>query len=78
MLGVRCLVSAGWWFGTGLLPLPQPLPAHSHPTDQPARLRPCPAALLQVSAGCRDLLQRMLVPNPQQRILLDDVIRHPW
>ncbi|GAB4818130.1 hypothetical protein N2152v2_005176 [Parachlorella kessleri] len=31
-----------------------------------------------VSAGCRDLLTRMLVPNPQQRISLEDVIRHPW
>lgn len=33
---------------------------------------------VQISSGCRDLLTRMLVPTPSQRIPLDDLIQHPW
>jgi serine/threonine protein kinase len=32
----------------------------------------------QVSAGCRDLIARMLVPEPQHRATAAEVMRHPW
>lgn len=37
--------------------------------------RPLPAHL---SPQLRDLLQRMLCPDPQQRITLEQVAAHPW
>ena len=32
----------------------------------------------QVSAGCRDLLHRILVADPRMRITIADIQRHPW
>jgi hypothetical protein len=31
-----------------------------------------------VSGGCRDLLGRVLVRDPAQRLSLDEVLGHPW
>ena len=31
-----------------------------------------------VSSGCRDLLSRILVPGPQDRITVAAIQRHPW
>ena len=31
-----------------------------------------------VSAGARDLITRLLVKDPKERMLLDDVAKHPW
>lgn len=33
---------------------------------------------LNLSADCRELLCRMLVPKPTQRITLEEIKRHPW
>jgi serine/threonine protein kinase len=33
---------------------------------------------VQVSMGCRDLIARMLVPQPQNRATAAEVMRHPW
>eukprot|EP00878_Enallax_costatus_P037341 GHUV01042166.1.p2 GENE.GHUV01042166.1~~GHUV01042166.1.p2 ORF type:complete len:151 (+),score=51.13 GHUV01042166.1:321-773(+) len=33
---------------------------------------------LRISAECQDLLARIFVANPQQRITLTDIKRHPW
>jgi serine/threonine protein kinase len=33
---------------------------------------------LDVSAGCRDLIQQILRVNPEQRIAIQDVLAHPW
>mmetsp|Transcript_40234 Transcript_40234/g.89327 ORF Transcript_40234/g.89327 Transcript_40234/m.89327 type:complete len:381 (-) Transcript_40234:812-1954(-) len=33
---------------------------------------------VEISAEGRDLLQRMLLPDPNQRIQLEQIMRHPW
>lgn len=32
----------------------------------------------QTSAGCKELIRRMLVSNPEQRISLADIKQHPF
>ena len=31
-----------------------------------------------ISPECRDLLQRILVGNPDERLTIDQIQRHPW
>ena len=31
-----------------------------------------------LSAGCRDLIRHMLVPDPASRFTIEDIVRHPW
>jgi serine/threonine protein kinase len=33
---------------------------------------------IEISAECRDLLTRMLVRNPDERITMAEIHRHPW
>eukprot|EP00882_Tetradesmus_deserticola_P034355 GHRQ01039377.1.p2 GENE.GHRQ01039377.1~~GHRQ01039377.1.p2 ORF type:complete len:117 (-),score=14.35 GHRQ01039377.1:166-516(-) len=33
---------------------------------------------IEISAECRDLLSRMLVRNPDERITMSEIHRHPW
>jgi serine/threonine-protein kinase SRK2 len=33
---------------------------------------------LRISVECQDLLARIFVANPAQRITLPDIKRHPW
>ena len=33
---------------------------------------------LQVSLACRDLLEQLLTPEPEERISLSRIMRHPW
>lgn len=33
---------------------------------------------VDVSPACMDLVSRMLVPNPSDRISINDVLKHPW
>ncbi len=33
---------------------------------------------VEVSSSCQDLLARIFVPDPCQRIALDGIQRHPW
>ncbi len=33
---------------------------------------------MPVSAACLDLLNRLLQPNPDKRLRIEAVIRHPW
>jgi serine/threonine protein kinase len=41
------------------------------------RARPA-ADSIPVSASCLDLLNRLLQPNPDKRLRIEAVIRHPW
>jgi serine/threonine-protein kinase SRK2 len=33
---------------------------------------------LRISAECLDLIQRIFVASPQQRITIEDLKKHPW
>jgi serine/threonine-protein kinase SRK2 len=33
---------------------------------------------IEISTECRDLLTRMLVRNPDERITMAEIHRHPW
>lgn len=33
---------------------------------------------VRVSSECRDLLKRILVPDPLKRVTVDDIQQHPW
>lgn len=33
---------------------------------------------IEISAECRDLLTRMLVRNPDERITMAEIHKHPW
>ena len=37
-----------------------------------------PQAPKRVSDVCRDLLRRMLTPDPARRISVPDIMTHPW
>lgn len=39
----------------------------------------CPATISALKPReCRPLIRKMLEPDPKQRALIDDVVKHPW
>lgn len=56
-------------------------PFHTEPGDKLAIKRMVKGLFkfhVEVSPACEDLLRRMLVANPADRISIEDVMRHPW
>ncbi len=33
---------------------------------------------LNISAACRDLMSRLMVPNPEERLTMEGIKTHPW
>lgn len=61
-------------------------PRYSDAATPYVAVMPCPPAVVQwsipggieISPECRDLLTRMLVRNPDERITMAEIHRHPW
>jgi serine/threonine protein kinase len=48
------------------------------PACPPPLLQWCIPNGIEISAECRDLLSRMLVRNPDERITMAEIHKHPW
>jgi serine/threonine-protein kinase SRK2 len=65
------------WAGAAARALPTPLGLTPAPPPAPAPQWSIPAGV-EISPECRDLLSRMLVRDPDERITMSQIHTHPW